>query len=173
MRDGSWTGAILGRLNLVVRASQMVKLVLRRRLLRCSSWRHLVSIHTPRTTIHVLVTAKLMTFHFRIGCYPPCCQVTATDLPPSWYSLSYWRHHSAPLIWTDLGVIATVWLTLTMFRRLQTDLSSSEGAVCVWAGFGPALSCKDSWRSFSSDFITTFSTFSIDLLSDMVRKTKY
>lgn len=37
MRDGSWTGAILGRLNLVVRVSQMVKLVLsfctRRRLL--------------------------------------------------------------------------------------------------------------------------------------------
>lgn len=28
MRDGSWTGAILGRLNLVVRTSQMVKLVL-------------------------------------------------------------------------------------------------------------------------------------------------
>lgn len=43
MRDGSWTGAILGRLNLVVRTSQMVKLVLsfstRRRLLWCS-WRH-------------------------------------------------------------------------------------------------------------------------------------
>ncbi|CAD0194615.1 unnamed protein product [Chrysodeixis includens] len=33
MRDGSWTGAILGRLNLVVRASQMVKLVRRRLLL--------------------------------------------------------------------------------------------------------------------------------------------
>lgn len=28
MRDGSWTRAILGRLNLVVCASQMVKLVL-------------------------------------------------------------------------------------------------------------------------------------------------
>lgn len=33
MRDGSWTEAILGRLNLVVRASQMVKLVRRRLLL--------------------------------------------------------------------------------------------------------------------------------------------
>lgn len=53
MRDGSWTGAILGRLNLVVRASQMVKLVLsfstRRRLLLLMTTR---PIHSARCASH-------------------------------------------------------------------------------------------------------------------------
>lgn len=70
MRDGSWTGAILGRLNLVVRASQMVKLVEFERDAVCSAPHDdTASIHsarcTPATVTNALQTAKLMTYHFR------------------------------------------------------------------------------------------------------------
>lgn len=83
MRDGSWTGAILGRLNLVVRASQMVKLVLGCRDGVCAAPHDDMprpftqsALATPSLTSGAL-TAKLITFHFEIGLYPrrPCWQV--------------------------------------------------------------------------------------------------
>lgn len=83
MRDGSWTGAILGRLNLVVRASQMVKLVLGCRDGVCAAPHDDMprpftqsALATPPLT-SVALTAKLITFHFQIGLYPwrPCWQV--------------------------------------------------------------------------------------------------
>lgn len=73
MRDGSWTGAILGRLNLVVRASQMVKLVRRRLLLLLMTP---VRVHSLTSRQHrVRHVSNCQTYDIPFKNYPPCCQV--------------------------------------------------------------------------------------------------
>ncbi|CAH2050054.1 unnamed protein product, partial [Iphiclides podalirius] len=68
MRDGSWTGAILGRLNLVVRAGQMVKLVFSFRDAVC------LLLMTTRPPIH-------------------STPATATGAQPSWLNGEQSQNH--------------------------------------------------------------------------------